>query len=380
MEMIQGKGMSQQDDPWSSGDKKSPPDLDEFFGQLGKKFSRRFGQPDGSGTSVTPSGVPIKLILAILFIVWFLSGFFIIDSAEKSAILRFGRYVETVGPGLHWMPRFIESQYTVNVRHVNNFHYNDLMLTKDENIVSVEMAVQYRTDDPKKFLFNITNPIESLQQATASALRQVIGHTTLDDILTIGREAVRDQVSAQLTEILGLYQAGIKITDVAMQPAKPPEEVTTAFDDAIKAREDEQRYINEARAYEMKVVPRAKGRAARYVQAAEAEKRTLVLRSTGEIAQFLALLPEFQRSPEATKERLYFEMMENVLSNVSKVFLDNPGGHNMVYLPIDQMFKARHGAQENHSIEPNEMLKMSGQSQLNKANVFYQREGYTNAG
>lgn len=339
--------MSKDKDPWSGGKKKpdTPPDLDELFGKLRQQLGAAFGGKKKPSESGGAGLFGISLIVILIIAIWALSGIFIVSPAEESVILQFGKYQETVGPGIHWIPRFIQSEYTLNVQQVATFPYQSEMLTKDENIVSVAVAVQYRIANPEAYLFNITDPIKSLQQATASALRQVIGQTSLDEILTTGRAEVRDEISKQLNVILKSYKAGIMITDVTLQPAKPPEQVTAAFDDAIKAREDEQRYINKAQAYAQKVVPIAQGKSARILQEAQAYEKQVVLQSQAEIASYLGILPEYKKAPGVTRERLYLNAIESVLAKSSKVLVDVKGGNNLMYLPLNQLLNGK--AKEN---------------------------------
>lgn len=328
-----------------------PPDLEAVFGKLkdsvmglfGKKPSGNRRPPNsGAGNTRQSSGNSFGWLITLAvvgLIVWVISGIFIVEPAERGVVMRFGKYTETLLPGPHWIPTFISTKAIVNVSEVDNYSYHAQMLTKDENIVSVSIAVQYKISDPEAYLFNINNPKESLRQATASALRQVIGDTTLNDVLTTGREKVRQEVSTQITNILNKYQAGIMLTDVAMQPAKAPEEVKDSFDDAIKAQEDEQRYINQAQAYSMAVLPRAQGQAKRLQEEAKAYKEQVVLAAQGDVARFLALVPEYQQQPELTRQRLYLDMMQQVLSRTAKIMVDTQGSNNLLYLPLDKWIK-----------------------------------------
>jgi membrane protease subunit HflK len=213
------------------------------------------------------------------------------------------------------------------------------MLTKDENIVDVELSVQYQVQNPRDFLFNVAVPTESIKEATASALRQVVGHTTLDEILTVGREKARGEVERQLVEILDIYKTGLHVVDVNLQPAKPPEQVTEAFDDAIKAREDQQRFINQAQAYNEKVIPISQGQASRVLEEAKAYKTKVTLDAKADVASFLALLTEHARAPKLTDQRLYYAALEKVFSSTSKILLDNDGSNNILYLPLDKMME-----------------------------------------
>lgn len=335
-----------QKDPWTGKPKQNggPPDLEALLRQFKKKLDAFLSNKKTTGqTEPSEKKPPFKfgrnrIITVLLFLVaiWFLWGIFIVGPAEQAVVLRFGKYVETVGPGPHWIFRGIEDAYTVNEQRIATYSYDSEMLTKDENIVSVAVAVQYRINSARDYLFNVTKPAESLHQATASALRQVIGGTNLDQVLTSGREQIRKQVQDQTTSILAKYQTGLLITDVAIQPARAPDEVKEAFDDAIKAQEDEQRFENQAQAYAMQVVPIAQGQAQRLSAEAKAYQQQVVLHAQAETAPFLALLPEYQKAPAVTRERLYLETLQKVFADTSKVLVDTTG-NNMFYLPLDKL-------------------------------------------
>jgi len=340
-----GGGNDNDKDPWTGKSKPSgPPDLEAALRDLRKKLVQLFTNKTGSSghasfpNKIYSSGLSGLIAIAIFF-VWVLSGIFIVDPAEQAVILRLGQYVETVGPGPHWIARFIEKSYRVNEQKIATYSYDAEMLTKDENIVSVAIAVQYRISNARDYLFSVTNPNESLQQATASALRQVIGHTNLEQVLTSGREKIRQEIFEQITKILARYKTGLLVTDVALQPAKAPEAVKEAFDDAIKAQEDEQRFENQAQAYAMQVVPNAKGQAQRLVTDAKAHQQQVVLNAKAEVARFLALLPVYSKSTAITRERLYLETMETILSNSNTILIDNHGSNNMFYLPLDKLLE-----------------------------------------
>ena len=323
-------------DPWKQPrSSQTPPDLEEMLKKFFKRINDAFKNKQGGAGIPKMKQDNIKLIGGLIFLLWFLSGIFIVAPAEQAVILLFGKYRTTLGPGPHWIPRFIESAYIVNEQKILTYSYESQMLTKDENIVSVALAVQYRIINARDYLFNVVSPGSSLQQATASALRQVIGRTTLDEVLTRGRERVRQEVTTQLNKILERYQTGLLVTDVAMQPARAPDEVKEAFDDAIKAQEDEQRFINQAQAYAMQVIPTAKGQAQRIAADARAYKEQIVLNAKGDVATFLALLPQYQKAPEVTKQRLYLDTIESVLMATNKVLV-NANGNNLFYLPFDK--------------------------------------------
>ncbi len=333
--------------PW--GGKNQPPDLDEALKRLQDKLKKMFLRASPKRTTPEPisasggrsddssgGGFLAGLILLAVFVLWGLSGIFIIDPAEQAAILRFGKYIETVGPGPHWIPRFISSKIVLNVDRVADYSYSAQMLTKDENLVSVALAVQYRIGDLQEYLFNVSDPEESLQQATSSALRQVVGTTTLDQIITEGRDAWGISVQDFLVKTLARYKTGIIIVNVSPQPARAPENVQDAFDDAIKAQEDEKRFKEQAGAYAARVVPIAEGNARRIFEETKAYAEQVVLKAKGETAEFLELLPEYTRSPYVTGERMYLDAMQHILSASSKIIVDGKAG-NLLYLPLDKL-------------------------------------------
>lgn len=333
-------------DPWS-GRKNAgkPKDLDDALNQLQKKFSKFVGKKSSGGDG-SSSGVGISLGIGIIFfaliVIWVLTGFFVVQAPEKAVVLRFGKYYETLEPGLHWIPRFIDSETALNVRKVFSYTYpsneDALMLTKDQNIVAVAITVQFKIDNPQNFLFNVVNPIDSLHQATASALRQVVGQMDLDSILTTGREKLRQDVKVQLEEILQRYKSGLEITNVLLKSAQAPDAVKAAFDDAVKAQEDEKRFVNQAQAYAMKVEPIAQGQAKRIISAAKAYQQKVVLNAQANVKPFLALLPEYKQAPEVTRERMYLDALEQVFHNSSKVLVDSgKNTNNLLYLPIEKL-------------------------------------------
>ena len=323
-------------DPWgNNGKNQGPPDLDEML----RKMSRRFGGLFGSGKSggdVGRFGISIALVVAV--VVWVVSGFYTMREAERGAVLRFGKFSHIVEPGLRWKPTFIDQVIPVDVESVRSLPASGFMLTQDENVVRVEMDVQYRVVNPEQYLFSVTNADESLSQATDSALRYVVGHTKMDDVLTTGREKVRQETWQVIDGIIEPYQMGLQIVDVNFLPARPPEEVKDAFDDAISAQEDEQRFIREAEAYAREVEPKARGQVKRLEQEAEAYKSQIVLKAQGEVARFNELLPQYQAAPELTRDRIYLETMEELYQQANKVVVDMPAGNNsMIYLPLDKL-------------------------------------------
>lgn len=337
-------------DPWGRDLNKpeGPPDLDVLLNTLKAKLFNFWARKKGVGPNNTFGSSPdafiqnifFTVVVIILLAIWAISGIFIVSPAERAVITRFGKYIETVEPGPHWILRFIQSKQIVNVQRVSTYAYESQMLTKDENIVSVAVAVQYRVNDAKDFLFNVVDPVRSLEQATASALRQVVGHNTLDNLLTTGRLQVREQVAHQLQELLASYKVGITVTDVTLQSVKPPEAVTAAFDDAIKAREDQQAYINKADAYANQVIAAAQGQVSRVLRQADAYKKEVVLEAQAATTGYLALLPEYQVAPNVMRQRLYLSAMEAIFSQTSKIFVDQKNSNPLLYLPFNKSIAA----------------------------------------
>ncbi len=329
-------------DPWKNkgGRDQGPPDLDELLKDLGNKFGGIFGnKPGKSGGSKNFSSIGAMLIVIIALLVWAVSGFYTIKEAQRGVVLQFGKFHSMVEPGIHWQPTFIEKVTPVDVQTTRNLPRSGFMLTEDENVVSVEMQVQYRIVNARNYLFSVTDADGSLAHAFDSAIRYVVGHSQMDQVLTSGREQVRQAVWAELEKIIEPYNLGILVADVNFKDARPPEQVKDAFDDAIAAREDEERFVLEAEAYALSVEPEARGRAKRMEQDALAYKQQIVLAAEGEVAKFEKLLPEYQAAPEVTRQRLYIAAMEKVYSNTSKVMVDVDGGNSMMYLPLDKIMQ-----------------------------------------
>ena len=376
-------------DPWGSsnnqggnsggngnkgGREQGPPDLDDIFRKLSKKLGGLGGGKGGLGGgsgSQGPRGPMggriVGIVAAAAVIIWAASGFYTIKEAERGVVTRFGKFSHLVEPGLNWKPTFIDNVQAVNVESVRELAASGVMLTSDENVVRVEMNVQYRVTDPERYLFSVTSADDSLRQATDSALRGVIGKYTMDRILTEGRTVIRSDTQRELEETIRPYNMGITLLDVNFQTARPPEEVKAAFDDAIAARENEQQYIREAEAYTNEVQPRANGQAQRILEEARAYKTQTVLEAQGEVARFAKILPEYKAAPEITRERLYIETMEKVLSHTRKVLV-NDKGSNLMVLPLDQMLKgARAPAAKSDSSGASDLLRLPPASSSNSA-------------
>ncbi|WP_057830081.1 FtsH protease activity modulator HflK [Colwellia sp. TT2012] len=331
-------------DPWKNkgGKNQGPPDLDELLNDLGKKVTGIFGgktTKGGSGFGKNFSRIGLSILLIVASIVYAFSGFYTIKEAEKGIVLRFGQYTGTVEPGINWKWTFIDRIIPVDMQSTRDMPSSGFMLTKDENVVRVEMQIQYRVVDARNFIFSVTNAEDSLNQSLDSALRYVVGHADMDDILTSGREDIRQSVWQELEKIIEPYNLGLIIVDVNFKDARPPNEVKDAFDDAISAQEDEVRFLREAEAYARGIEPRARGRVKRIEQEAMAYKAQIVLDAQGEVARFEKILPEYQAAPRVTRERLYIATMEKVYSNTSKVMIDVEGSNNMMYLPLDKIIQ-----------------------------------------
>ena len=320
-------------DPW--GRNKNNSNLDGVF----KDFKKTFDDLLGSSGSTTPPS-PKKsagFLAAIIFAVYFLSGIYIVNDGERGVVLQFGSFKEITMPGPHWIPRFIQSVEIVDVSNIRSVQQKAVMLTEDENIVSISFAIQYDIKDASDYIFNLRDPEVTVSQSGESAIREVMGQNTMDFIITEGRTKVAEDTKGLLQIVLDTYGAGVNILSLNILEAQPPEQVQDAFSDAIKAREDEQRYINEAEAYRNEIIPLARGKAKQMLEQAIAYKVKLINAAEGEASRFTQLYNEYKKAPSVTKERLYLEAVESVLSNSSKVMVDIEGGNNMMYLPLDQL-------------------------------------------
>ncbi|PLR36347.1 FtsH protease activity modulator HflK [Chimaeribacter californicus] len=365
-------------DPWGSsnnnsgnsggnnnkgGREQGPPDLDDIFRKLSKKLGSFGGRGTGNGNGGNNnargvSGRIVGIAAVAVVVIWAASGFYTIKEAERGVVTRFGKFSHLVQPGLNWKPTFIDQVRAVNVESVRELAASGVMLTADENVVRVEMNVQYRVTDPAAYLFSVVSADDSLSQATDSALRGVIGKYTMDRILTEGRTVVRNDTQRVLEETIRPYKMGITLLDVNFQAARPPEEVKAAFDDAIAARENEQQYIREAEAYANQVQPKANGQAQRVLENAKAYKDRTVLEAQGEVARFARLLPEYKAAPEITRERLYIETMEKVLSETRKVLVSDKG-NNLMVLPLEQLMRGGQGASNGNSEDNDSLIRLN---------------------
>ena len=356
-------------DPWGQGNgQNQPPDLDEVLKDIQKKFSGIFGGKGGGGGKSggnlpSFSSKAIAPIAIIVLGLWFATGFYVVEQGQQAVEMRFGAYKTIKEAGLRWhMPYPIESVEVVNIQQIRTVEVGyrtsarsnqattvgreALMLTADENIIDIHFAVQYDIKDPRQLIFNVAESYDLVVRgATESAVREIVGRNSMDFAITGGRAEIAQETKSLLQQILDRYDTGINIKAVEMQNAQPPAEVKAAFDDAVKAREDEERFKNEAQAYQNDIIPRARGAAARLEQEAAAYKATVVAKARGEASRFLQVLDEYTKAPNVTRDRLYLDALEDVYSNSTKLVIDQKsGGNNVMYLPLDQLIRKNSGS------------------------------------
>ncbi|MDH3287607.1 MAG: FtsH protease activity modulator HflK [Betaproteobacteria bacterium] len=361
--------MSMNDPQWGRRPNQGPPDLDELLRGFNRKlndfFGRRGGGGDGpsGGGSVKRLGGGAGLLLGLIVVVWLASGFYIVNEGQRGVVLRYGKYVATTMPGPRWhLPYPIESAEVVNldqVRTVEVGYRNNvgskvlkesLMLTDDENIVDVQFAVQYVLKSPTDYLFNSRSPDEAVLQAAETAVREIVGKSSMDFVVFEGRAEVAARAQKLMQEVLDRYGTGINISKVTMQNAQPPQQVQAAFDDAVKAGQDRERQKNEGQAYANDVIPRARGMAARLQQEAEGYRQRVIEQSEGDAARFRQVLVEYNKAPRVTRQRLYIDAMQQIMGNTTKVLIDQKSGSNLIYLPLDKIMDlSRSGAADTTS-------------------------------
>ena len=367
-------GDDKSNDPWGGKGNQSPPDLDKIFSDLIKKLRGLFtskSNKSGGGASWKPVSSPSSskkdhhygfgITLAVLIVIWAISGLFIVNPAEQTVVLRFGKYADVMDPGLHWIARFIDSKYTVDVQKTYAFALQGDFLTKSseqgdlsnqiqvtpknssndqsKNLVNVELNVQYRISDPQAYLFNIVNPDETVQQVAASALSDMIGQMKLDEVLTTGREFLSSGVLDRIRAVMKNYNGGIEVLNVTLRKVQAPDQVRTAFSDVNRADQDRATFIQQAQAYASKVVPLAQGDAARIMADANAYQQQIVLNAQANVARYQALAKAYANSPEVTRERMYLEAIQNVLSHTTTILVAANASNNMMYLPLDKLLK-----------------------------------------
>lgn len=359
-------------DPWGQGgrDQNGPPDLDELFRKMKKKFSemnakkgpnRGSSKPGGGGAAAGFLG--FGFIFLVFLVMWVISGIYIVKPAERAVVLRFGAYKETTGPGPHWIPRFIDSYAKVDVEKRYTARYNAEMLTKDENIISVELTSFYRVKDPRNYLYSVVSPEQSLQEVMRSALRQEVGSTPLDAVLTTGRELIRENTFKNIDLVLARYKTGLEVVQVNLQEVRPPQAVIDAFDDVQRATEDSFTYVNEAKAVANKIIAEAEGQIQQILNIAESDKQTLISQAQAGVAGYEKVLEVYQQPglKGVTRERMYIETIESMLSKSSKVLIDTKGSNNMMYLPLDKIInQQRKGSALSHAPSHSENFAADG--------------------
>ena len=335
-------------DPWSRGDKE-PNDLD----QIVQNWQRRLGSllgGKGGGGSRAPGGGGIYILIGLLVIAWGATGIYRVDEAERGVVQRFGAYTETTMPGIHWhLPFPIESVDIVNTNAVQNFPFRTEILTADEQYVFIQMVVQYRRTDPVKYSFEVVDPESTVQDVTESALREVIGTSELETLVTGERDQIARRTMETLQSTLDQYQAGISVTSVSIINLDYPQDVQAAVNDTQQATNDSARFRLEAQRYANDIIPRARGTASRIVEDARAYQDRVVRQAEGEASRFEALLTEYEKAPRVTRDRLYLDAIEEVYGNTNKVLIDSEGSGNLLYLPIDKLIEGasqRQSAQE----------------------------------
>ena len=330
-------------DPWGGkGGSEGPPDLDEMARKMRERVNSMFGGRGGKSGGGKPFNFGLIAIIAV--VAWVLSGIYIVEPAERGVVLRLGEFNKVTGPGPHWYMRGIETVDVVDVDQLRTVSHRAKMLTKDENIIQVGLAVQYQVKDAKEYLFRVRDPDFTLQEAAESALREVIGAIPMDEFLTGGRAAIVQQTMELTQSIIDKYSTGLILTSVNLEDPQPPEEVQGAFEDAIKAREDQVRYRNQAEAFALDILPKARGDAIRMTEAASAYREQVIAQAEGETSRFSQTLTEYEKAPEVTRKRLYLETMEYVLANNNKVIMQVEDGNNLMYIPLDKLMERSAGS------------------------------------
>ena len=341
--------------PWQPSGDKGPADLDAVVKNFQRKLSgflggggRRSGGNDPAGGSFKMGASFLSVLLVAGIGVWSITGFYMVDDAERGIVLRFGAMHSVTQPGLRWrIPWPVDSVEMVNTNVTEGFDYQGSMLTEDENIVLVDLVVQYRRTDPEAYLFNMRDPVETIRNVTGSAIREIIGKNNLDFILTEGRAQVASETQLLIQSTLDFYGTGITVYEVNLQDANFPRDVEESVQDAIRAREDKERMSLAAEAYAFDILPKARGAAVRQTEDAEAYRSRVIADAEGEADRFVSIVTEYSKAPEVTRQRMHIETLEQVLSNSTKVLLDSQGGGNMIYLPLDRLMERNPRQQEN---------------------------------
>jgi len=388
---VLGALMSLNDPQWGRRPGQGPPDLDEmwreFNRKLGSLFGRRGGGEGPPGGEARRIGGGAGLLAGLVLAVWLASGFYIVYEGQRGVVLRFGRYVETTMPGPRWhLPYPIESAEVVNLAQVRSVEVGyrnnvkskvlkeSLMLTDDENIIDVQFAVQYVLKSPTDFLFNSRNPDDAVLQAAETAIREIVGKSSMDFVIFEGRAEVAARAHKLMQAILDRYGTGISVSKVTMQNAQPPEQVQAAFDDAVKAGQDRERQKNEGQAYANDVIPKARGMAARLTQEAEGYRQKVIEQAEGDASRFRQIVSEYNKAPQVTRDRLYIEAMQQILTNSTKVLVDQKGGNNLFYLPLDRIMQQAGAAPAEAAAKAGETAPAPEPSTARSREAFRSRE------
>ena len=369
MPFNESDNQGQNNDPWNKRGKDNN-DLDAVVANIARKLAQQLGLNGGSDAS---GGLPphrhygFLFIPLVLFVIWVLFGFYIVNPAENAVVLRLGKYSDTTTPGLHWLMPLIDEKRLVNIQVIHAFSLDGDFLTKSsdqndlpdaaitlapaeknadlndqsKNLVNVELNVQYRISDPRAFLFNVVDPNQTIQQVAAGSLSSIIGQMKLDDVLTTGREFLSSKVFEATRSVLATYNTGIEVVAVTLKKAQAPDQVKAAFNDVNRADQDQATYIQQAQAYASKIIPLAEGMAARTIADATGYQQKIVLHAQANIAKFEALSRVYATSPEITRERMYIETIQHILTHSTKVLVDLNAGNQLIYLPLDKLMSRK---------------------------------------
>ncbi len=374
-------GGNKNKDPWGNrGSNDGPPDLDEVFKKFMGKLNGILGSSGGTGRGVSSGNNSggIIVLLVIAAIIWLATGTYKVAEAERGVVLRFGKHAYTVESGLHWhMPSPIEKVFKVDVSSVQEFPLKSTMLTQDQNIIDIDITVQYQIGIAEDYLFEMRSPVRTLAEATESALRQHIGRSTMDYVFGDGREDIALSTQETIQNILDSYKSGLQILRVNLQEAKPPEPVKASFDDVTQAVEDEVKLKNQAESYRNEILPTARGESAKMLEQAKAYKQEVVARAEGDAKRFVNLYDEYRKAPAVTRDRIYIETVEEVLSQASKVMVDVKGGNNMIYLPLDKMLQNQNNDVSSNTLQRAGRLIDNARSNNFDSNDFKTRSSRT---
>jgi len=389
--------MAWNDPDWGKKNSGGPPDLDELWRRFNQKLNTLFGGKGGSGGPAGGSPMSggkmaagLGLIPMLVILIWLGSGFYIVNAGERGVVLRFGKFVEATQPGPRWhLPYPIESAEVVNQQQVRTVEVGyranvkskmlkeSLMLTDDENIIDIQFAVQYILKSPEDYLFNNRHPDDAVHQAAETSIREIVGKSKMDFVLYEGRAEIAARAAKLMQDILDRYKTGISISKVTMQNAQPPEQVQASFDDAVKAGQDRERAKNEGQAYANDVIPRARGAASRLLQEADGYKQRVIANAQGDASRFKQILVEYSKAPKVTRDRMYLDTMQQMMTNSSKVLVDQKGGNSLLYLPLDKLIQstgAGPGLADAPPVKASEAVVPAPESTARSREAFRSRE------